>query len=140
MHDVEMPWRSFAVLIASDSDLWLRSLESALKGNGYDVARATEGSDAIRLALAENPHALILDDQTRGMPGLEICRRLLADPQFDLATPMILTTGHVYGRAARLDAYRAGFWDICPHPVDGEILLIKLNTFIRAREAARHPS
>lgn len=137
MPNSDKPWQPFVVVVASDSDLGLRSLESVLESSGYSVIRAIAGEDVIRLALDEKPDALIVDDRTRDRSGIEISRRLRGEPRFDPTTPIILTTSHGSGRAARLEAFAAGIWDVCSHPIDGELMLAKLGTFLAARQSAR---
>jgi PleD family two-component response regulator len=129
----DKPWRPFLVLVASDSDLGARSLESVLASSGYAVMTADDGLRALELARAEHPDAIIVDAKTPELPGLDVCRRLRGDPRFDAMTPIIFTTSHGSSRDERLDAYTAGAWDMCAQPIDGAALLLKLQTFLRAK-------
>ena len=136
MSITETPWHPFVVLTASDSPLGARSLNSVLGASGYSVIGARSGQDLLDRAGEVQPDAVILDVHTPDMPGVKVCRLLSGDPDFDPATPIIMTTSHPNSRADRLDAYAAGAWDICAHPLDGVVLLLKLQTFLRAKYAS----
>ena len=60
--------------------------------NGFDVARATEGREALRIAGERTPDLVLLDLVLPGMDGLEVCRRMRADPVLR-AVPVVVLTG-----------------------------------------------
>jgi diguanylate cyclase (GGDEF)-like protein len=45
----------------------------------------------------------------------------------------VITTSGPSGRTQRLEAYRAGAWEFLGQPLDGEALLLKLNTFLQCK-------
>ena len=45
----------------------------------------------------------------------------------------MITTSGPSGRTQRLEAYRAGAWEFLGQPLDGEALLLKLNTFLQCK-------
>lgn len=51
----------------------------------------TNGEDALRLALAEQPDLILLDVRMPGIDGFEVCRRLKSDPSTAAATVIFLT-------------------------------------------------
>ena len=124
------------ILIANDQEWALRSLESILAPRGYAVMRAYTGRHALELAVSGQPDAIILDVHMPDMGGIETCRRLSADPQAGATTPIILVTSGSAGRDERLEALQAGAWDYCTGPLDAEVLLLKLGTYVRAKRAA----
>jgi diguanylate cyclase (GGDEF)-like protein len=121
------------VLIANDQEWSARSLESILGPNGYAVVRAYTGQQALERARTSQPDLIILDAQMPDMHGFEVCRALRADPRFSATTPIVITTSGPSGRTQRLDAYRAGAWEFLGQPLDGEALLLKLNTFFESK-------
>jgi two-component system cell cycle response regulator len=121
------------VLVANDQEWSARSLESILAPNGYAVLRAYTGRQAIDLARSAQPDIVIVDSRMTDLDGADVCRELRADPRFGLHTPILITTS---GPAERLDAIKAceaGAWDYLGHPLDGELLLLKLATFLLAK-------
>ena len=126
------------ILVASDQEWALRSLESILAPRGYAVLRAYTARQAIELAISGRPDAVILDGQMPEMSGVDICRKLRADPQFGDTTSIILVMSGPASRSERLEGLKAGAWDYCVQPLDAEVLLLKVGTFIRAKHAADH--
>lgn len=121
------------VLIANDQEWSARSLESILGPNGFSVVRAYTGLQALERARTSQPDLIILDAQMPDMHGFEVCRTLRADPRFSATTPIVITTSGPSGRTQRLEAYRAGAWEFLGQPLDGEALLLKLNTFLQSK-------
>jgi diguanylate cyclase (GGDEF)-like protein len=121
------------VLIANDQEWSARSLESILGPNGYSVVRAYTGQQALERARSSQPDLIILDAQMPDMHGFEVCRTLRSDPRFSATTPIVITTSGPSGRTQRLEAYRAGAWEFLGQPLDGEALLLKLNTFLQSK-------
>ncbi|MEP7325259.1 MAG: response regulator, partial [Gemmatimonadota bacterium] len=133
MNDREKTSRPPLVLIANDQEWSARSLESILAPNGFAVLRAYTGQQALDRARTAQPDVIILDAQMPDMHGVEVCRSLRDDPRFSGTIPIVITTSGPSGRAQRLEAYRAGAWEFLGQPLDGEALLLKLQTFIRAK-------
>jgi PleD family two-component response regulator len=121
------------VLIANDQEWSARSLESILAPNGFVCLRAYTGHQALERARVARPDLIILDAQMPDISGVEVCRRLRADPRFGWSTPILVTTAGPSGRTQRLDAYQAGAWEFLGQPLDGESLLLKLNTYLAAK-------
>ncbi len=133
-HDPSLP--PPRVLVANDHEWALRSIESILAPRGYAVLRAYTARQAMELALSSHPDVVILDCQMPDMSGIEICRKLRADPQFGDTTAIILITSGAAARTERLEGLRAGAWEYCAQPLDAEALLLKIGTFVRAKHAA----
>jgi diguanylate cyclase (GGDEF)-like protein len=121
------------VLIANDQEWSARSLESILGPNGFSVVRAYTGQQALERARTAQPDLIILDAQMPDMHGFEVCRALRSDPRFSATTPIVITTSGPSGRTQRLAAYQAGAWEFLGQPLDGESLLLKLNTFLASK-------
>lgn len=133
MNDRDKASRPPLVLIANDQEWSARSLESILAPNGFAVLRAYTGQQALDRARTAQPDLIILDAQMPDMHGVEVCRSLRDDPRFSGTIPIVITTSGPSGRAQRLEAYRAGAWEFLGQPLDGEALLLKLQTYIRAK-------
>jgi diguanylate cyclase (GGDEF)-like protein len=133
MANRDRPPNSPLVLIANDQEWSARSLESILGPNGYSVVRAYTGQQALERARTSQPDLIILDAQMPDMHGFEVCRTLRSDARFSATTPIVITTSGPSGRTQRLEAYRAGAWEFLGQPLDGEALLLKLNTFLQSK-------
>jgi DNA-binding response OmpR family regulator len=123
------------VLLAIEGDWAGRSLESVLVANGYAVLRAGDGEDALALAKRYRPDALILDEHMPELSGIDVARLIRDEPDFNRATPIVITAPSPAQRAVRQSAYDAGAWDFCTHPLEADTLILKLGTFLRAKGA-----
>jgi DNA-binding response OmpR family regulator len=123
------------VVLANHQEWSLRSIESILAPRGFTVLRAHTGQQTVDLALANRPEAIILDWRMREIDGLETCKLLRSDPRIGPTTPILITTAGSLSRADRVAAYGAGAWELCTEPLDGELFLLKLDTFVKAKRA-----
>jgi diguanylate cyclase (GGDEF)-like protein len=121
------------VLVANDQEWSARSLESVLGPQGYAVVRAYSGRQALELARRTNPDLVLIDAGMPDIGGIEFCRRVADDPEFQRSTPIIITTAGAASRADRLAAYGAGAWEFLSLPLDTEALLLKLAVLVRAK-------
>jgi two-component system alkaline phosphatase synthesis response regulator PhoP len=64
------------ILIVEDEEELLRGLEVNLAKEGYRVVTATTGEMALKIALLETPHLIVLDLMLPGKSGLDVCREL----------------------------------------------------------------
>jgi diguanylate cyclase (GGDEF)-like protein len=121
------------VLIANDQEWSARSLESILSPNGFQVIRAFTANQALEAVLRHHPDIIVLDAQMPDMHGFDVCRSLRDDRLVGPATPIIITTAGPSGRSQRVEAFEAGAWEFFGQPLDGDALLLKLRTFLRAK-------
>ena len=124
------------LVIATEGEWASRSLESVLVNHGYVVVRAQDGHEALASARRLEPDAMILDEHLTGIGGIEVCGQLRDDPNFDPATPIIITGSSPASRAVKSAAFAAGAWEFCTQPLDTDTLLLELTTFIRAKRAS----
>jgi two-component system phosphate regulon response regulator PhoB len=79
------------VLLVEDHPTMRRSLVAVLAAEGYEVAEARDGRDGLTEAAASPPDAIVLDLHVPGIDGLEVLRRLRADP-VTAGVPVIVVT------------------------------------------------
>ena len=78
------------VLVVDDDPYIREALSEVLGDEGYPVATARDGEEALeRLGTAPAPSLILLDLRMPGMSGWELRRRLLADPAL-AAIPVVL--------------------------------------------------
>ena len=69
------------VLVVEDEPSQREVLAYNLEAEGFSVARAGTGDDALMLVEEEVPDLILLDWMLPGVSGIEICRRLKTRPQ-----------------------------------------------------------
>lgn len=79
------------VLIAEDEDALATLLEYNFTKEGYDVAIATDGEEALLLASERTPDLILMDWMMPKLSGVEVCRRLRKRTE-TRSTPIIILT------------------------------------------------
>ena len=70
------------VLIVDDNPQNLYMLEAVLKGNGFQVAKAQNGEEALKIARSEPPDMVVADILMPVMDGFTLCRAWMAEENF----------------------------------------------------------
>jgi DNA-binding response OmpR family regulator len=99
-----------------------------LQDSPYEILSASNGTDAVKTALAERPDAILMDVLMPGMNGFEVCRRLRAE-EATRTTPIILVTTR--GGPEHVEkGYESGCSDYVTKPFDGNELRAKIESFL----------
>jgi CheY-like chemotaxis protein len=81
------------VLVVDDDPTIVCFLREALEDEGYEVVTAVDG-EALPLAQDRHPSVILLDVAMPGMDGLEVSRRLRADPVTALIPIVAMSAQH----------------------------------------------
>jgi putative two-component system response regulator len=119
------------ILIVDDMPENLDILAGLLEPEGYSVATARDGMEAVEMALGDPPDLILMDVSMPRMTGLEACRRLKADERTQLV-PILLITG-LGAREDRIDGIAAGCDDFLTKPVDFEQLIARTRSALRTK-------
>ncbi len=84
---------SARILIVEDNPQNMRLLEMVLRVKNYTLLKATDGEEALDVAMREHPDLIIMDIQLPKMNGLEVTRKLRETPAFRY-TPIIAITAY----------------------------------------------
>jgi two-component system response regulator MprA len=120
------------VLIVDDEPAVRAALDRALRLDGYDVALAADGREALDRLADTRQDAVILDVAMPGIDGLEVCRRLRDAGD---RTPVLMLTARdaVDDRVAGLDA---GADDYLVKPFALKELKARLRALLRRADGA----
>lgn len=92
------------VLVVDDEIYIVHILEFSLTMEGYEVATASCGEEALRKARERRPDLVVLDVMMPGMDGLEVCRRLREDKiTHDVPILMLSAKGREVDREAGIE-------------------------------------
>ncbi len=80
------------VLITQDDSSQARHLAHFLAAEGYDVASAADGRQALAMAQRDKPNLVISDVLTPGMSGYELCAQIKNDRRLADVPVILLTT------------------------------------------------
>lgn len=114
------------ILIVDDTPEGSVILQRLLATEGYQLAFANNGPEALTKAAELRPDLILLDVMMPYMNGYEVCRRLRADPVL-AKVPIILVTA-LDDRASRLEGLEAGADDFVTKPFDQAELMARVRT------------
>jgi CheY-like chemotaxis protein len=86
------PSRPSPLVQIVDDCIEQRDLYELALERDFEIVTAARGVDAIALAIARQPDAIVLDLRMPGMDGLVVCRHLKRDP-VTADIPVIILTG-----------------------------------------------
>ena len=115
------------ILVVDDDRAVRESLRRSLSFNGYSVALAQDGLEALDLISSDRPDAVVLDVMMPRLDGLEVCRQLRSTGD-DLPILVLTARDSVSERVAGLDA---GADDSLPKPFALEELLARMRALLR---------
>jgi two-component system response regulator MprA len=115
------------ILVVDDDRAVRESLRRSLSFNGYSVALAQDGVEALDLISNDRPDAVVLDVMMPRLDGLEVCRQLRSTGD-DLPILVLTARDSVSERVAGLDA---GADDYLPKPFALEELLARMRALLR---------
>jgi two-component system, OmpR family, alkaline phosphatase synthesis response regulator PhoP len=111
------------VLVVEDTESVRALISYMLRRRGYEVVAVDNGPDALSRAM-DDIDVVVMDVGLPGLNGLEVCRRLRAEPATALL-PVILLTGRGHQEDVR-DGLRAGANDFLTKPFQEADLLSAL--------------
>jgi CheY-like chemotaxis protein len=104
------------VLVAEDNDLNFELISAVLEQDGHKIRWAQDGSKAVTEAAANPPDLLILDLHLPQLSGLDVLRRVRADPATIDMPVLVLTADAMAG--TREEALGEGANDLLTKPFD----------------------
>ena len=125
------------VLTVDDDRKILDLLVELLQGEGYEIAAATDGAEALELAHSFAPDVVVSDVVMPVIGGLEMCRRLKED-QRTAYIPVLLISGVRKADDAGIEGLHAGADDYLDLPFRNEELLVKVARLVERHRIERH--
>lgn len=108
------------ILIVDDNAANMKLLTYVLEGRGYDLRTAVDAKDALAQLSDFHPQLILMDLQLPGMDGLELTRKLKADPVHRAAIIVAVTASAMKGDEER--AVAAGCDGYVTKPIDTRAL------------------
>jgi len=125
---------SAKILLAEDNAT-NRYLETfLLEKAGFTVIHAFNGTEALRLALADRPDLVLMDLQMPEMDGYEAARRIHAEPQLT-GTPIVAVTSFAMTRD-REKALQLGFAGYIEKPIQPQTFVAEISQFLTGKAAS----
>ncbi len=119
------------ILVVDDERISRAILVRALENAGFTCRQCGGGEEALRVIEERIPSLVLLDYAMPGINGAEVCARLRAHPNGDIAQlPVIMLTGMV-GEEQEVFCLQAGASDFVTKPINPAVLKARIDTQIR---------
>ncbi|MGE0494772.1 MAG: response regulator transcription factor [Vulcanimicrobiota bacterium] len=114
------------ILVVDDETSIIDYLRLGFKYEGYDVASALNGQDALELVRSDAPDLVVLDRMLPDLDGLTVCQRIRTFT--DIPILMLSARGEVEDR---VEGLQKGADDYLPKPFEFEELLARVQALLR---------
>ncbi|EDX76994.1 response regulator receiver domain protein [Coleofasciculus chthonoplastes PCC 7420] len=122
-----------AKILAVDDDITVQIiLQELLESEGHDVLLADDGEAALQKTQEFQPDLIICDWMMPKLDGLELCRRIKADPQ--LATIFLILITIREQVADRVQGLDSGADDFLSKPIEPSELQARVRSGLRLRQ------
>ena len=123
------------LLLVDDEPVNLTLLKAYLAPLGYETSVAADGRRALEMFEGERPDLVLLDVRMPDIDGIDALMHIRAQEEArGTHTPIILITGSV-GHEDRVRGLEAGADEFLEKPVDRAILIARVRTLLRLKEA-----
>ena len=123
---------STGIVLVIDDNQDVRDYVRSLLCNQYSVLEAANGSEGLKLAIANVPDIIICDVMMPVMDGMECCRRLKAEPRTSHIPVMMLTAYSMDEQ--KIKGYECGADSYISKPFSSELLMARLHNLIDNRK------
>ena len=121
-------------ILVVDDELDIRDFVTYnLSKEGYEVACATNGREALDKAVEFRPHIILMDMMMPEMDGREACRALRANPA--TSKMMIVFLSAVCEEESLVECYEAGADDYITKPVSMKVLCSRVGAICKRIES-----
>ncbi len=130
--------RKRRILVADDDQRVVELLQITLTGSGYEVLCASDGQEALEVAIAKKPDLVILDVKMPKSDGFEVCESLKKGND-QPCPPVILISGQS-DASSRLQGLLRGADDFLIKPFSPKELLAKIERALKGFEDRKNLS
>src|SRR5205823_3460528 len=116
------------VLVAEDDEDILELVAATLESEGFDIARAANGRQALERISAEPPDLAVLDVRMPGIDGLKLSHRIRQSPE-TRDVPVILLSALVDGSDVER-GFEAGATDYVKKPFSPHDLIARISAIL----------
>ncbi|WP_027867701.1 ATP-binding response regulator [Massilia alkalitolerans] len=128
-----MKANSTLILNVDDNDGARYAKNRILQGAGFEVVEATNGTDALEIVKRLNPALVLLDVKLPDINGIEVCRRIKANPESAMVL-VLQTSAALTGRADKIRGLEGGADNYLAAPIEADELIANVNALLRMHQ------
>lgn len=121
------------IMIVDDNEKNRKLCRVILQSAGYETIEAENGEEAIRLAMEQMPHLILMDIQMPVMDGIQALKGIQADEKIGHIPVLAVTSYAMKGDQERL--LGDGFLDHVSKPINKDDFLRTIKTTLERRYA-----
>jgi diguanylate cyclase (GGDEF)-like protein len=126
------------ILVVEDDPFISRLLSLELSAEGFEVASAGDGQEALEIAFERPPDLVLADVMMPRLDGFELTRRLRGDPRTEGVTIIMLTARGL--SADKLEGLASGADDYIVKPFENEEVIARVRGALRRAKYMRSQS
>jgi adenylate cyclase len=119
------------ILVVDDLPQSVRLLDAVLSPEGFRVAMASSGAEALDALSKVHPDLVLLDIRMPGIDGYEVCRRIREDPGTEFLPVIMITASE---GEEKIRAIESGADDFVQKPFDQTELLARVRSLVRVKQ------
>jgi len=127
--DIIMNKREFRLLLVDDEPDILEILSYHFEQEGYNINTATNGKEAIEMALKCKPHLIIMDVMMPLIDGIEACEQIRAIDK--LKNPLVVLLTARSEDYSQIAGFKAGADDYLSKPVKLKVLSHRIKALLK---------
>ncbi|HEX6898113.1 MAG TPA: response regulator [Thermoanaerobaculia bacterium] len=124
------------ILIVEDEAPLLQAYRRILESASHEVAGAATAEEGLRLCAAERPDLVLLDAFLPDGDGLDVCKRIKADPDTSRSS-VILISGRRISPDEQAEGLESGADGYLAKPIERRTLLAHVRALLRITETER---
>ncbi len=121
-----------SILVIDDEPDNFDVIETLLDGEGYQLHYAPSGQQALTRLNSFQPDVILLDVMMPDLDGMEVCRRIKADPQWQ-TVPIVMVTA-LTAKEDLAQCLGAGADDFISKPINSLELRARVNSMLRIKQ------
>src|SRR5918994_1786521 len=125
--------RKTLILVVDDTEANRYAKCRMLRQAGFEVKEAGLGEEALQIIAAERPGVVCLDVRLPDINGLEVCRRIKADPA--LRTMVLQMSASFIGNEDKVRGLEGGADAYLISPFESEEFLATVRSLLRIQQA-----
>ena len=130
----QMDRKKNRLLVVDDDPNVVEIFSHILVREGFEVVTAATGERGLELARELPPDLVLLDVGLPDLPGIEVCRRMKADPAL-AGTLVVLISGAATGALDKVAGLEIGADDFILKSADWNEVRARIRTLMRLRDA-----
>jgi PAS domain S-box-containing protein len=123
---------SILILNVDDNDGARYAKTRILQSAGFQVVEAGNGTDALAIVRRDEPALVLLDVKLPDINGIEVCRRIKADPA-SAGVLVLQTSAALTARDDKIRGLEGGADNYLAAPIEAEELIANVNALLRMR-------